>query len=229
MRPRIICHMVTTIDGRIDGAAVRAVSRGTEYEETGAQLGGGAWICGRVTMQQHFAEEGHFESKTRKPAGQQPVHVARRADSYAVTVDTHGSLIWNDGDLDGDHLISIVSEQAPEDYLTFLRDRSISYIVAGESAIDLETAATELHEHFGIGTLLLEGGGHINGASLDAGLVDEVSLVLAPGIDGRRGVPSVFDGLKGPQHSAVPLKLKSVQELGDGVLWIRYDVSRYAN
>ena len=30
-----------------------------------------------------------------------------------------------------------------------------------------------LTEHFGIRTLLLEGGGHINGAFLEAGLVDE--------------------------------------------------------
>ncbi len=228
MRPRIICHMLAFIDGRIDGAALRTIVKGTEYEETGAQLGGLAWVCGRVTMQQHFAEEGRFESKTGRPAGPHPVHVARRAESYAIAVDTHGSLLWNDGDLDGDHLISVVSEQAPEDYLVFLRDRGISYIVAGQTAVDLQKAASALHEHFGIGTLLLEGGGNINGAFLDAQLVDEISLLLAPGIDGRQGVPSVFDGLKGAQRVAVPLTLKSVQELDNGVLWIRYDVSPIA-
>jgi riboflavin biosynthesis pyrimidine reductase len=31
--------------------------------------------------------------------------------------------------------------------------------------------------------LLLEGGGHINGAFLQAGLVDEISLLLVPGVD----------------------------------------------
>ena len=225
MRPHIICHMLATIDGRIDGAALRAFVKGTEYEQTGAQLGGDAWVCGRVTMQQHFAEEGLFESKSKNPAGQQSVHVARRAESYAIAVDTYGSLIWKDEDLGGDHLISIVSEQAPEDYLKFLADRGISYIVAGKSAVDLGKAATALYQDFGIKTLLLEGGGNINGGSLEAGLVDEVSLVLAPGIDGRHNVPCVFDGLTGEHRSAVPLKLRSVQDLGDGVLWIRYEVS----
>jgi 2,5-diamino-6-(ribosylamino)-4(3H)-pyrimidinone 5'-phosphate reductase len=64
---------------------------------------------------------------------------------------------------------------------------------------------------------------HINGAFLCARLVDEVSLLLVPGIDGRTGVPAVFDGLAG--KSLFPLRLKSVDQRG-GTLWIRYDVTR---
>ncbi len=227
MRPRIICHMLATIDGKIDGSSLRAITNGAEYEETGSRLGGDAWVCGRVTMQQHFAEEGTFVSKDGPPAGPQPVHVARRADSYAIVIDTKGSLLWGRGDLDGEHLISVVSEQVQTEYLAYLRDRQISYIIAGQSAVDLEKAVDALADNFGIKTLLLEGGGHINGAFLSAKLVDEVSLLLAPGIDGRHDVPSVFDGLKGSKgHLATALKLSSVEKLGDGVLWLRYDVSQ---
>ncbi len=43
-------------------------------------------------MQQHFAEEGTFRSKTGNAAGPQPVFVARRTESDAVAVDTHGKL-----------------------------------------------------------------------------------------------------------------------------------------
>ncbi len=35
--------------------------------------------------------------------------------------------------IDGDHLICILSEGAPEDYLSMLPDKGISYIVAGKS------------------------------------------------------------------------------------------------
>ena len=42
--------------------------------------------------------------------------------------------------------------------------------------------------------VLAEGGGHINGAFLEADLVDEVSLLVVPGIDGRHDIPAVFDG-----------------------------------
>lgn len=226
MKPYVICHMLSSLDGRIDGEALRAVMLRGEYEATGALLGGDAWICGRTTMQQHFAEAEPFVSATGKPAGPQPVHVARRAESYAISVDTVGKLRWAGGDLDGEHLICVVSERVPEDYLAMLREKGISHVVAGASSVDLAQALDRLGEHFGIRTLLLEGGGHINGAFLEAGLVDEVSLLLVPGIDGRPGIPTVFDGVSPKLGAAVPLKLKSVERRANDGLWIRYEVAR---
>src|SRR5215212_5022997 len=207
MRPHIICHMASSIDGKIDGAALRPVMRAGEYEELHKQLNGDAWICGRTTMEEGFAEDGPFVSKSNTPAGSQtePVFVARRAESYAISVDTLGKLNWSSGDLHGDHLICIVSERAPADYLPMLRERGISYIVAGESAIDLRRAMELLAEQFGIRTLLLEGGGHINGGFLAADLVDEVSLLLLPGIDGRREIAAVFDGINADKRTATQL------------------------
>ena len=51
MRPYIICHMLSSVDGKIDGAALDAVAGDSEYEATAAKLNGDAWICGRTTMQ----------------------------------------------------------------------------------------------------------------------------------------------------------------------------------
>ncbi|MBZ5493787.1 MAG: dihydrofolate reductase family protein [Acidobacteriia bacterium] len=218
--------MASTIDGKIDGSALRDIMRHGEYEALHAKLGGTAWICGRTTMQQHFAEAEPFVSRTNTPAGPQPVHIARRADSYAISVDTVGKLRWSRMEIDGDHLICVLSEQAPTDYLAILREMNISYVVAGNSSVDLLRAVQLLREHFGIGTLLLEGGGHINGAFLQAELVDEVSLLLLPGLDGRHEIPAVFDGVTDSNHKAVPLNLKSVEQREAGALWVRYDVPR---
>src|SRR5208283_83282 len=78
-RPCIICHMAATIDGKIDGSALQGIMRHGEYESLHSRLGGNAWICGRTTMQQHFADDEPFVSATNAPAGPQPVHVARRS------------------------------------------------------------------------------------------------------------------------------------------------------
>jgi 2,5-diamino-6-(ribosylamino)-4(3H)-pyrimidinone 5'-phosphate reductase len=226
MRPHVICHMLSSVDGKIDGAALRGVTKAGEYEATGTMLNGDAWICGRTTMQQHFAEDKRFVSASNKPAGPQPVFVARRAKSYAISVDTLGKLRWPGGDLDGDHLICVLSERAPADYLAMLREKQISYIVSGASSVDLADALNQLGEHFGIRTLLLEGGGHINGAFLEADLVDEISLLIVPGIDGRHEIPAVFDGVSPSRKTAVPLTLKSVERREKDALWIRYDIVR---
>jgi riboflavin biosynthesis pyrimidine reductase len=215
-----------TGDGRIDGAVLGAVMVEGDYEGTGAELDGDAWICGRTTMQQHFAESEPFVSATNRLAGPQPVHVARRAESYAIAVDTLGKLRWSRGDLDGDHLVCVLSEQVPKDYLSMLRDKEISYVVVGALAVDLVEAVRLLGEHFGIRRLLLEGGGHINGAFLDAGLVDEVSLLIVPGIDGRHEIPAVFDGMSPKRGTATRLNLKSVERRSNDTIWLRYDVVR---
>jgi len=105
--------MLSSVDGKIDGVALRAVTAQGDYEAPGTKLEGDAWICGRTTMQQHFAEDEPFVSVSNRPGGPQPVHVVRLAKSYAISVDTTGKLRWVGGDLDGDHLICIVSERAP--------------------------------------------------------------------------------------------------------------------
>ena len=226
MRPYIICHMLSSVDGKTDGKALRPIILKGEYEAIAAKLGGDAWICGRTTMQEHFAEDEPFASASNAPAGPQPVYVARHTGSYAVSVDTLCKLRWASNDLDGEHLICVLSEQVPEDYLSMLRGKGISYIVAGKDTVNLVQAVNQLGEHFGIRTLLLEGGGHINGGFLQVGLVDEVSLLLVPGIDGRHGIPAIFDGVAPSHHNAVPLKLKSVEQREGGALWIRYEVIR---
>src|SRR5258708_28732451 len=101
MKPYIICHMLSSVDGKIDGDAVDAVTGEGEYDATGAKLEGDAWICGRTTMQQHFAEDAPFVSASIAPAGPQPVFVARRAESYAISVDTLGKLQWSSGEFQG--------------------------------------------------------------------------------------------------------------------------------
>ena len=68
MKPYIICHMLSSVDGKIDGNALDAVIAEGEYEATGAKLEGDAWICGRTTMQQHFAEDEAFVSASNTPA-----------------------------------------------------------------------------------------------------------------------------------------------------------------
>jgi len=224
--PYIICHMATTIDGKTDGAAMRKVLKSGEYEALHTKLGGQAWICGRQTMEEHFSQKEPFHPNSNVPAGPQPVHVARRADSYAICVDTLGKLNWSSGDLAGDHLICVVSERVSSEYLATLREKHISYVVAGESSVDLAKAVHLLGEHFGIQTLLLEGGGHINGGFLQAGLIDEVSLLLAPGVDGRHEVAGLFDGIADSHRAAFPLKLKSVERREADALWIRYSVVR---
>jgi len=69
--------------------------------------------------------------KDRKEALRTSARLCRSiSKSYAISVDRLGKLGWPEGDLDGDHLVCVVSEQVSEDYLAMLREKGISYIAS---------------------------------------------------------------------------------------------------
>jgi len=69
------------------------------------------------------------------------------------------------------------------------------------------------------------GRGGINGYLLRVGLIDELSLLLAPVADGRIGTPALFDA-NGENVMPHRLVLVSVERRADDVLWLRYRVER---
>jgi len=143
--------------------------------------------------------------------------------SFAFAIDPHGRLAWESADIDGDHVVAILSERVADEYLAFLRERGVSYLLAGARDVDLPLALEKIGADFGVRTLLLEGGGRINGGMLRAGLIDEVSLLLAPLADGRIGTPALFD-VDGDEVTPRRLALEHVERRADDVLWLRYRV-----
>jgi 2,5-diamino-6-(ribosylamino)-4(3H)-pyrimidinone 5'-phosphate reductase len=89
--------------------------------------------------------------------------------------------------------------------------------------LDLPLALEKIGARLGVRTLMLEGGGGINGSFLRAGLVDEVSLLVAPVADGRLGTPTLFD-VAGQGATPRRLALDHVERRADDVLWLRYRI-----
>lgn len=224
MKPYIICHMVASVDGRIDCSMVDRIS-GDEYYSALESLDCLSSVEGKVTTEHYHSLPGHYKAADNTPIGRETHYKAVRADGYQICPDTNGTLLW-----DADQpkpLLIMLSENAPAEYINYLRDRNISYIVAGRERIDLNRAMEILGDEFGVKRLAVVGGGKINGGFLSAGLIDELSLLLAPGIDGRTSQPALFDGIADrPGFLPACLALKSVETIADGVLWIKYSVVR---
>lgn len=223
MRPYIICHMVASIDGRIDCSMVEKIS-GDEYYAALEQLDCPSLLEGRVTMEHYNAVKEVFVPIDNEAVGQQSVFVAEESDAYMVSVDTLGHLQWKTNRIDDVPLICIVSERTSKEYLEMLQKQRISWIAVGKEHIDLNTAMKILYEQFHVKRLALLGGGHINGGFLQAGLIDEVSLLIAPGIDGRKNGTSVFDGIGKVENLPIHLHLTGLERLGNDVIWLRYSI-----
>jgi riboflavin biosynthesis pyrimidine reductase len=219
--------MIVSVDGRIVTGRWPDLGEGWgEYERTGATYGADARMCGRVTMEP-FATRVRSEAEVaREHTGGAPREDFRAPgahDSFAFAIDPSGRLVWESNDIGGDHVVAILSARVSDEYLAFLRERGVSYLLAGVRDVDLSLALETIGARFSVRTLLLEGGGRINGGMLRAGLIDEVSLLVAPVADGAVGTPSLFD-VVGDDVAPHRLALESVERRADNVLWLRYRV-----
>lgn len=227
MRPRVICHMLASVDGRIVTSGWPLSPEGRRnYELVHASYAADGWMCGRITMEP-FAKRLRADADVaREHAGGAPRedYVAPGGhDSFAFALDPSGRLAWESNDMDGDHVVAILSERVSDEYLAFLRERGVSYLLAGAPDVDLRLALEKIGQRFDVSTLMLEGGGRINGGMLRAGLVDEVSVLVAPVLDGRIGTPALFD-VDGDDVVPRRLLLDHVERRADDVLWLRYRV-----
>ncbi len=230
-RPRVICHMMSSLDGRIltDGWPLSGEGR-QQYEQVHAGYAPDAWICGRVTMEQHFAQGVRPADEVAREHDGPPREDFRAPGehaSFAFAVDSSGRLAWDTNDIDGDHVVAVLSERVSDAYLAFLRERGVSYILAGAREVDLPRALEKIAAQFGVRTLMLEGGGRINGGMLRDGLIDEVSVLVAPVVDGRMGTPALFD-FDDEDAPRYRLALDSMERRADDMLWLRYRVDAAA-
>lgn len=223
MKPYVICHMMPSLDGRLRTSRWGLPAAENEYDRTAQTYRPDAWLIGRTTMEE-FADgrwRGRGRRRTRGP--REDFIAPKEGEMYGVGLDSAGKLNWNSGTTEGDAVISVLSEAVSDNYLEHLRERGVSYIFAGRRPgnLDLELVLRKLREKFGIKRLLVEGGGKTTGAFLRAGLIDEISLLITPAVDGKMDEPALFDTVDfaGPR-ALTNARILSVRKARGGTWWL---------
>ena len=148
---------------------------------------------------------------------------------YYVSVDPRGVLGWQENTVTYEtttaQVIEVLTGQASNAYKAFLRQKGISYLLAGEDKLDYALLLEKLKGLFGIQVLMLGGGGVLNWSFLQAGLCDEVSIVVAPAADGNPTTQSLFLAKEGlSTDKAISFTLLGAQAAEGNALWLRYRV-----
>lgn len=194
-----------------------------KYTALAKQLGTDAWMFGKGTTSEVFPEK--FVSEDKRHPQARKIYVGKRDSSRLfITVDPDADILYTSSTLRGDNMVVILGTNATEDYLAMLEHKGISYIIISD-ATNLTEAMKALHNHFGINKISLQGGGIIDGAMLAAGLIDELSLVIYPGIDGSASSPSIFEYLGAREELPADeqsLELVSSETFDNGIVWLRY-------
>ena len=191
-RPYVICHMLTSIDGKTTGNFLddnRAKNAINHYFKLHQDNKFASFACGRITMEESFTK-GYYPDLTLFSDEIKPLKdyiINPYAIKYAVAFDRLGKLGWKENVIKDElecyndtPIIEVLTEKVDQRYLRYLESKNICYIFAGKDDIDLSLALKKLYYYFNISRLLLEGGSTLNASFLKEDLIDEVSIVVAP-------------------------------------------------
>jgi 2,5-diamino-6-(ribosylamino)-4(3H)-pyrimidinone 5'-phosphate reductase len=249
-RPKVVISTTASVDGRISVSRDRLLLWGDERWQA---IGEGGdmfeWLKFMHKPQATLEGSGSFVRDSDEPASLPPFAGDREAlyvdhlpqaviqrpghRGWFIAVDGRGRIRgWvKDGAAFGEawvgwHVLVLVAHGTPPEYLAYLQQEQIPYLVAGQERVDLVLALETLHSALGVTSLLSTAGGRLSGALLRAGLVDEVNVELLPAIIGGLDTPSLFDS---PAFTAdewpVRLNLLSARVQADGRVWLRYQVT----
>lgn len=229
-RPYVICHILSSLDGKINGpfmAAETTRALSGAYGRIRTEMNADAWLYGTTTAKEFLNfREPFLEEDAHVPEGD--FVAGDETKPYFVALDTKGELGWESGRFSNKgraeaHVIEILTEAVSPSYRAYLRKCGVSYILAGKTELDCEMAMEKLYQLFHIEKLLICGGGVADWTFLQAGMVDELSLVLSPVTDGSCGTASVFTQIPTLRvGKPVEFELKTVERIGSGGLYLNY-------
>lgn len=226
-RPYVICHTLTSVDGKIKQTIWGLDDHHKYFEIPAAKIKADAWLVGRVTMQEFSSKKKYNLTNGRTDIPKKDFVAPVKAKTWCVVIDPSGKCFWDINKVSTEFVIEVLTEKVSSQYLNHLRSRNVSYIFGGKDKLNLELVLRKLYTLFNIKVVRVDGGGHVNGSFLKAGLIDELSVVLAPLADGTIGSLTAFDVEEGyGKRKATWFKLKSVRKIFRDFLWIRYTVVR---
>lgn len=227
MKPYIICHMMSSIDGRaLTDGWDRPFKKGAGdlYESLAQEFKFDAWICGRVTMQEIAHSDDYPKGLAKEPIPRTHYFAKRDAKTFAVSIDPKGRVAWKSNEVLDSHVVEVVTEAVSDDYLAYLHSIGVSYLFGGKTEIDLTLVLAVLADELGLKCIVVEGGPTLCGSFVSGGLVDEISLLILPLVDGRGENPASFEIRKEAWKAPTYLSLKTAEMQNGGGVWLRYKV-----
>ncbi len=221
-RPFTFINVAMTADGKIDtferkGSAISSRRDKTRVDELRAAVDG-ILVGGRTLLDEApkltVKSEALREGRVLRGLSLNPIKVG------VVTVA--------DIPLESDfvkmgpaRVVIFTTNQTSRDQLEKLTFAGVEVFVHDEPRVDLKSMMQTLKK-IGVDHLMVEGGGTMNFELMRLGLVDELSLYIAPMIFGGAASPTPADGFGLLRDAAIDLKLTDVEKWEDGGVLLKY-------
>lgn len=205
-RPWVVAHLAVSLDGATTGFEPDVA----EFYALAATWREDVTLAGAGTI---LAQEKTLDTAPRPG----PV----RDGPLLAVVDGKGRVRQWDALRDAGHWSDVLALHARHTPPR-AKDRAVAEWVLGDERVDLAAALDEFGRRRGARTVRVDSGGSLVGALLEAGLLDEVSLLVHPCLAAGRGGGRPWHGSAPGPAGVGTLDLLANETPGGGLVWLRY-------
>jgi len=223
--PKVIIYNYISLDGRINGFKADK----NLYYQLASQWSLDAVLMGTDTLLRNFnikSDELHESENFEVPE-------VDKNDSRPLLVvpDSRGRIhVWSEVIRTGlfRDILVLCSRSTPQEYLNFLDERFIKYMVIGYEKVNLGIALEEIYTQFGVKSLRVDSGGRLNGVLLRDDLVDEIYVLVHPAMVGGTSPNSIYIATDLTSTEGVlDLKLLKMEKLKNDIILLHYRIMKY--
>lgn len=221
-RPYTFINVAMTADGKIDtferkGAAISSQRDKARVDELRAAADG-ILVGGRTLLDEApkltVKSEALREGRIKQGRSPNPIKVGV-ASAADIQKDSDFIKAGNA------RKVIFTTSQTSISQIENLRALGVEVFVDESPRVDLNKMMLTLKK-IGVDHLMVEGGGTINFELMRLGLVDELTIYIAPMIFGGVNAPTLADGFGLPRGNALEMNLTGVEQWDDGGVLLKY-------
>ena len=221
-RPFVFINVAMTVDGKIDtvqrrGAAISSAGDKERVDRLRAESDA-VMVGGKTLLEED-------PKLTVKSEALQAERVANGLSPHPIKVGIvtearlkPDSQFLNEGPA---NIVIFTTRRTSKHHVSLLKSRGVDVYVDDSEKVNVPKALETLKQ-IGVERLMVEGGGTLNFELLRLGLVDEVTVYVAPLIFGGATAPTLAAGPGLERNKALPLQQVSAEAWEDGGVLLRY-------
>jgi 2,5-diamino-6-(ribosylamino)-4(3H)-pyrimidinone 5'-phosphate reductase len=222
---KVVTHNTVSVDGAVTGFPLDI---GLHYEIVGRFSPSVILVGSRTARTGIEMFVSNVPEETPDDGRHRPVDPEDHRPVWVI-VDSGGALqgvlhVLRRGEYASDIVVA-VSNSTSVDYRRYLQERGYPTFTCGDHQVDLRALLEAVTGQYQPDIVLTDSGGGLNRALLREGLIDEISLIVAPEVAGAGG-QSLFGGLRLASDAVLHLRLSRNETLREGHCWLTYQVVR---
>ncbi|MBE0683210.1 MAG: dihydrofolate reductase family protein [Anaerolineales bacterium] len=226
-RPYTFINVAMTADGKIDtferkGAAISS-KRDKERVDQLRAATDGILVGGKTLLEEQprltVKSEALREARIQRGLSPNPVKVGVATSVANADILFHSDFIKHGPA----RVVIFTTSQTSKPQLEKLRALGVELFVDDSLRVDLKKMMATLKK-IGVDHLMVEGGGTMNFELMRLGLVDELTMYVAPMIFGGATAPTLADGIGIPRDAVIGMKLIDAEKWEDGGVFLRYKI-----